>query len=145
MEFKYIDINLLTPTKNIRDYRHSKYYLYESIKDYGFINPVLIDSNNYIISGNLRYIIAKELDIKELPCIIISELNEKQIKEYKILDNHICELSLWDYKEKKNYIENNKLNLIKYNLPEDYNIEINIDDFFEKEKVERLSIFDLED
>ena len=144
MEFKYIDINLLKQTKNIRDYKHSKYFLYESIKDYGFINPILVDANNNIICGNLRYIIAKELNYKELPCIIINELNDKQIKEYKILDNHITELSLWNYKDKKDYIKNNELSLTKYNLPEDYDIEINIDDFFEKEKIERVSIFDLE-
>lgn len=145
MELLLLGINVIKPTKNLKRNTGNKYYLYESIKDYGFINPILVDKNYYIICGNLRYEIAKELGLKVIPCIVITELNEKQIKEYKVLDNHIQELSTWDYEQKKKYILDNHLPLAKYQLPEDYDIEINIDDFFEKEKVEKLSIFDFGD
>jgi ParB-like chromosome segregation protein Spo0J len=143
MELLIIDINLIKPTKNLRNYNKSKYYLYESIRDYGFINPILIDENYHIISGNLRYKIAKELNLKSIPCVIINELDNKQVKEYKILDNHIQELSGWDYFEKKKYILDNHLRLNKYELPEDYDIDINIDDFFEKSSSLQISLFDL--
>ena len=145
MELMLLGINVIKPTKNLKRNTANKYYLYESIKDYGFINPILVDKNYYIICGNLRYEIAKELGLKVIPCIVVTELNEKQIKEYKVLDNHIQELSTWDYEQKKKYILDNHLPLAKYQLPEDYDIDINIDDFFEKEKVEKLSIFDFGD
>lgn len=48
-------------------------------------------------------------------------------------------------KKRKKYILDNHLPLAKYGLPEDYDIDVNIDDFFEKEKVEKLSIFDFGD
>lgn len=145
MEFVLLHINLIKPSKNLKRDNRNKYYLIESIKDYGFINPILIDKNNYIISGNSRYEAAKELGIQVIPCIMINELNDKQIKEYKVLDNHIQELSNWNYHEKKKYILDNHLALAKYDLPEDYDININIDDFFEEEKVKKLSIFDFGD
>lgn len=145
MEFVLLNIKLIKPSKNLKRDNRNKYYLIESIKDYGFINPILIDENNYIISGNSRYEAAKELGIQVIPCIRINELNDKQIKEYKVLDNHIQELSNWNYHEKKKYILDNHLALAKYNLPEDYDININIDDFFEEEKVKKLSIFDFGD
>ena len=67
-----------------------------SIKEFGFLNPIIIDGHNGIIAGHGRVMAAKKLKIKELPCIDASHLSEAQKKAYVIADNKIALNSEWD-------------------------------------------------
>lgn len=62
-----------------------------SIKEFGFKNPVLIDSNNVIIAGHGRVTAAKTLRYDSVPCIVIDDLTPEQIKAFRIMDNKSAE------------------------------------------------------
>ena len=68
----------------------------ESIREFGFTNPVLIDSNNGLIAGHARLEAAKRLEMKEVPCIVLAGLTEAQRRAYLIADNQIALNSGWD-------------------------------------------------
>lgn len=68
-----------------------------SIKEFGFNQPLVIDENNIIVVGHGRYQAAKKLELKEVPCLKILDLNETKKRAYRILDNKINESS-WDFK-----------------------------------------------
>lgn len=67
-----------------------------SIKEFGFLNPIIVDGENGIIAGHGRVMAAKKLGIEELPCIDASHLTEAQKKAYVIADNKIALNSEWD-------------------------------------------------
>ena len=68
----------------------------DSIKNFGFNQPILIDKDNVIITGHTRYKAAKELELDNVPCIIVTDLSEQQIKAYRIADNKVGQDSSWD-------------------------------------------------
>ena len=67
----------------------------ESIKEFGFLNPITIDENNVIISGHTRLKAARQLGLEEVPCII-QDLSEEDAKLARIIDNKSHEYSTWD-------------------------------------------------
>jgi len=68
----------------------------QSIKTFGFTNPILIDKNNRIVAGHGRVEAAKLLDIGEVPTIKLEELSDAQIRAYVIADNKLAENAGWD-------------------------------------------------
>lgn len=70
----------------------------ESIRQYGFNVPIVIDKDREIIAGHTRYKAALKLNIKEVPCIIAGNLNKMQAKAYRIADNKTSDFSIWDNK-----------------------------------------------
>lgn len=67
----------------------------ESIKKFGFLNPIVIDANNVIIAGHTRLKAAKLLGLEEVPCIV-QNLSEEEAKLARIVDNKSHEYSTWD-------------------------------------------------
>ena len=67
-----------------------------SIKEFGFTNPVLIDESGGLIAGHGRLMAAKKLDLKEVPCIVLSGLTDAQKKAYIIADNQLPQNAGWD-------------------------------------------------
>ena len=67
-----------------------------SIKEFGFLNPIIIDGENGIIAGHGRVMAANKLNIKELPCVDASHLSETQRRAYVIADNKLALNSGWD-------------------------------------------------
>ena len=68
-----------------------------SITEFGFKNPIIVDNNLVIIAGHTRLKAAKKLGLKEVPVIIASDLSEDQAKAYRLVDNRTSELASWDY------------------------------------------------
>jgi len=68
----------------------------KSIEQFGFNQPILVDKDKVIITGHTRYKAAKSLELKEVPCIIVEDLSENQIKAYRIADNKVGQDSTWD-------------------------------------------------
>ena len=68
----------------------------ESIREFGFINPVLVDSENNIIAGHGRVLAAQELGMEKIPCIVIDGLTDEQRRAYILADNRLAELANWD-------------------------------------------------
>lgn len=69
----------------------------KSIEKYGFKNPLIIDENNVVWCGNTRLKASKKLKLKEVPCIVASDLTEEQIRELALIDNKSSEIADWDY------------------------------------------------
>ena len=96
-------IEMISP-KNLIAYKnnsrtHSKEQINQienSIKEFGFTNPVLLDKNNEIIAGHGRVLASKKMGIKEVPCLRLSHLSEKQKKAYVIADNQLALNAGWD-------------------------------------------------
>lgn len=67
-----------------------------SISAFGFKVPIVIDANNVIVTGHTRLKAAKKLGLKTVPCIRADDLNEEQIKAFRLADNKVAEFSEWD-------------------------------------------------
>ena len=68
----------------------------ESIKEFGFKVPIVIDSNNVIIAGHTRVKASIKLGLTEVPCIIADDLTEDQIKAFRLVDNKTAEVATWN-------------------------------------------------
>lgn len=98
LEIKNINIDDLKPYKNNpRNNIEAVKYVKNSIQEFGFKVPIIIDKDNTIITGHTRYKAAKELKITEIPCIIADDLTEVQIKAFRLVDNKVSEKSEWDF------------------------------------------------
>lgn len=69
----------------------------KSISKYGFKNPLIIDENNVVWCGNTRLKASKQLGLKEVPCIVASDLTEAEIRELALIDNKSSEIAEWDF------------------------------------------------
>lgn len=67
----------------------------ESIKQYGFVQPIVVDKDNSIVVGHCRYEAAKKLKLETVPCVCVDELTDEQVKALRIVDNKSNE-SPWD-------------------------------------------------
>ena len=72
-------------------------YVAHAIKKFGFKVPVIIDKNHTIIAGHTRFKAAKKLNIENLPCLIADDLDDKQIKAFRLADNKVSEFSDWNF------------------------------------------------
>jgi DNA modification methylase len=98
LSIRYQPIKALVPYKrNART--HSKRQLHqiaESIRTFGFTNPILINAENTIIAGHGRVEATKQLGMKEVPTICLDDLSEDQIRAYILADNRLAENAGWD-------------------------------------------------
>ena len=94
----YKGVNEITPyEKNARITDMAVDAVANSIKEYGFKNPILIDKDNVIIAGHTRLKAAQKLGIKTVPCIYADDLTPQQIKAFRIADNKTGEIADWDF------------------------------------------------
>ena len=97
--YETVEIDKLIPYKN-NARTHSEEQIKQiqaSIREFGFINPVLIDGGFNVIAGHGRIIAAKNEGMTEVPCVFIEHLTEAQKKAYIIADNKLAENAGWDY------------------------------------------------
>lgn len=99
LKIEYLDISELLPyAKNAR--KHDKKdvdNIAKSIEKYGFNDPIGIATDkNVIIEGHGRVLACKQLGIKQVPCIRLDHMTEKERREYALLHNKLQELSDWD-------------------------------------------------
>lgn len=98
MEVRNISVKDLIPyERNTK--KHDKTQINnvaESIKQYGFVQPIVIDKDNVVVIGHCRLLAAKQLKMKEVPCVCVEDLTEEQVKALRIVDNKSNE-SPWDF------------------------------------------------
>ena len=96
-----------------------------SIKQFGFKNPIIVDENNVIISGHTRRLAAMELGIETVPVVIAADLTEEQVRAFRLADNRVASFSYWDEAKLKDEIAGIS--------------EIDLSDFgFKKDKIEDI-------
>lgn len=97
LEIIYKKINEIIPYKNNpRKNDDAVEDVANSIKEFGFKVPIVIDKNNEIVAGHTRYKASKKLGLEEVPCIIADDLSEEQIKAFRLADNKVSEKAEWD-------------------------------------------------
>ena len=72
-------------------------YVANSIKEFGFKVPIVIDKNNVIVAGHTRYKASMELGLKEVPCIVADDLTDEQVKAFRLADNKVSEKASWNF------------------------------------------------
>ena len=85
-----------------------------SIKEFGFKNPIIIDKDNVIVCGHTRRLAAIKLGLTEVPCIRADDLTEDQIKAFRVADNKTSELSTWDLDKLKIELGDIELNMADF-------------------------------
>lgn len=68
-----------------------------SIKEFGFKVPIVIDRNNIIVCGHTRFKAALKLGLETVPCIVADDLSDEQIKAFRLADNKVSEKAEWDF------------------------------------------------
>lgn len=98
MEIVDIAVNNLVPyDKNPRRNDEAAVKVAESIKQFGFKIPLVVDRNNVVVCGHTRLKAAKKLKLKTVPCILADDLSEDQIKAFRLVDNRTAEIAEWDF------------------------------------------------
>ena len=102
----------------------------ESIREFGFKVPIVIDGNNMIVCGHTRVKAAKKLGMETVPCIIANDLTPEQIKAFRLADNKTGELAGWDFaklEEELSALDGFDMSAFGFVQNED----VDIDSFFE--------------
>lgn len=96
MDIQSIAIDRIIPYwNNARNNSKAVKPVEESIKKYGFNQPLVLDKNFEIIVGHTRYFALLNLGYKEVPCVIV-DLDEEKARQYRIADNKTSEFASWD-------------------------------------------------
>ena len=98
LDIEYIPLEEITPYENnprLND--DSVPFLMNSIREFGFSVPMVLDDDNVIVAGHTRWKAAKELGMKEVPCIRASHLSDEQVKAFRLADNQVGANSGYDF------------------------------------------------
>lgn len=71
-------------------------YVANSIKEFGFKQPIVVDADHVIVVGHTRWLAAKKLKMKTVPVLVADDLTPEQAKAYRLADNKTNEFSEWD-------------------------------------------------
>ena len=98
MNIKNIKIGELTPyEKNTKKHDAKQIAnVAESIRQYGFVQPLVVDAHNVVVIGHCRLLAAMKLNMTEVPCVCVDDLTDEQVRALRIVDNKSNE-SPWDF------------------------------------------------
>ena len=90
----------------------------ESIKEFGFKQPIVVDKDGVVIAGHTRLKAAKQLELKTIPVLLADDLTPDQVKAYRLADNKTGELAFWDMEKlmapaRKTWSHNRRLDSLK--------------------------------
>lgn len=68
-----------------------------SIREFGFLVPIVVDKNGVIAAGHTRYEAAKLLGLEKVPCVMASDLSDEQVRAFRLADNKVAEIAAWDF------------------------------------------------
>lgn len=100
MTIKEIKTNDLKPYENNpRNNDTAVEAVANSIREFGFKVPIVIDKNNVIVAGHTRWKAANMLGLEKVPCIVADDLTDEQVKAFRLADNKTAELAEWDFEK----------------------------------------------
>ena len=148
-KFERVAVDTLIPYVNNANIHSDKQItmLASSIREFGFLNPILIDKDKNVLAGHGRILAAKKLGLTEVPCVYVEGLTEAQRKAYILADNRLAEFSEWDMDMVNAELEGLEefefdIDLIGFELPEE--IPDDVEDDYEEGDVEpRAKLGDL--
>lgn len=112
-----------------------------SIREFGFRIPVLIDQNDVIIAGHTRLLAAKRLEIEAIPCLYFEDMTPEQAKAFRLVDNKSSEFSTWNFdllEKELSSLKDLDFNMGDFGFFEPDNDYI--DDFFNEETAEEENV-----
>ena len=77
-----------------------------SIREFGFRVPLVVDSEGVIVAGHTRYKAAQKLGLQTVPCLVADDLTDEQVKAFRLADNKVGELATWDLDALKVELDN---------------------------------------
>ncbi|MDX9797539.1 MAG: DNA modification methylase [Bacteroidales bacterium] len=89
-----------------------------SIREFGFKVPIVISSDNVIIAGHTRLKASVSLGLEEVPCIIADDLNDEQIKAFRLADNKTAELATWDLSKLEEELADIDMDMLQFGFDE---------------------------
>lgn len=96
MQVESMSIDDIKPYENNpRDNDDAVDSVANSIKEFGWQQPIVVDKDNVIIVGHTRYKAAKKLGMDKVPVVVASKLTPEQVKAYRLADNKVGELADW--------------------------------------------------
>lgn len=132
MQVEMRDIHELIPFEKNPRKNQKVGKIAQSIKEYGFTQPIVVDEEDVVIIGHTRLMASKELGLKKVP-VLKRKLTDEQTKALRIADNRLNEDSEWDYF------------LLGDELKELLNLKFDLElTGFEKTELENLLDFDTE-
>lgn len=96
-----------------------------SIKEFGFKVPIVVDKDYVIVNGHTRYKASQKLGLKQVPVIVADDLTEEQIKAFRIADNKVSEFSNWDMDKLYLELEEIEIDMSDFGFE---NFEFNLED-----------------
>ena len=98
MQIETVALNKIIPyIRNPRKNDNAVEKVASSIQEFGFRQPIVVDSKNVIIAGHTRFEAAKRLGLDVVPIHVADGLTEQQAKAYRIADNRVSQEAEWDY------------------------------------------------
>ena len=135
MNILQIPIEEVTPyTNNPRRNDTAVNSVAESIKEFGFKVPIIIDKNNVIVAGHTRVKAAKKLGLESVPCIMADDLSEEQVNAFRLADNKVAEAAEWDFDKLEEELNNISIDMSVFgfeNLIKELEPEVVEDDYSE--------------
>lgn len=135
MNILQIPIEKVTPyTNNPRCNDTAVNSVAESIKEFGFKVPIIIDKNNVIVAGHTRVKAAKILGLESVPCIMADDLSEEQVNAFRLADNKVAEAAEWDFDKLEEELNNISIDMSVFgfeSLIEELEPEVVEDDYSE--------------
>jgi hypothetical protein len=98
LRIEYLPIQSLRPyVRNARTHSDAQIdAIAESIRQFGFNSPILIDDADGVIAGHARLAAARKLELDTVPCVRLAHLNDAQRRAYILADNRLAEMAVWD-------------------------------------------------
>lgn len=132
MNIVYKKVADLAPYENNpRNNEEAVDYVANSIKEFGFKVPVVVDKDNIVVAGHTRLKACEKLGITEVPCIVAEDLTEDQIKAFRIADNKVSEYATWDEEKLSKELSNIMMDMTEFGddlFTDDEAMDIKLDD-----------------
>lgn len=110
-----VPVSALVPYENnprINDQAVDK--VAESIREFGFKVPVVVDKNNVIVAGHTRVKAAEQIGLDTVPVIVADDLNDEQIQAFRLADNKTAEFSKWDMEKLEQELSELDVDMSRY-------------------------------
>lgn len=107
-----------------------------SIKKFGFNQPIVVDKDNVIIVGHTRYLAAQELGLTEVPVIVAGNLSDEQARAYRLADNKTSEFAGWNFEKLALELEQiEDIDMGDFGFIEGSDLDITDDDFLSENQI----------
>ena len=129
LKVEYWDIEKVIPyASNPRDNDSAVIAVKSSIKEFGFVNPIVVDHEGVVVAGHTRLKAAYELEMEKVPVVVADHLTEKQAKAFRIIDNSTSSIAGWDVE----FLQVEMEDLSEFGF-EFYGLDVDVPDLFEED------------